>query len=516
MKFNILFILVIFTNQLFAQDLHIYYDVHKDSIWYMKNGRVIDDPVVKKGKQVYFHLQEYNNYIYKASFEVAQYKIESSVFGQDSSNFKSLLPGILGNLLPGGSSAGLPFFNIPVFGSVLSGLTGLQGSTAARGELEDLENFKKQLESMEQEKLAINAAILEINKRKKAAAVLQTNPDFINTLCKLNSLAPTEIKKLVLAYFDEIFLLDGKNTFGLTDIPSLNEKLVEIPSLQKSLQASIQAYDQKFKQLNSILISLKNTDHGIDDLYPLLKKVELSQSQNESALKNLNQLVENAVGDNSAKLDYTPNIQKYYLKYVEINNNYFVFTHYETVRERYLVYTLQLYQLVPDSTTSTGYSEVLYKTKEVRIRTYGNTAFTSTMGLSGTRFNQLPQRYFLKGDKLAAQDADPYSLVLSSLFNLSFDFNWSVSPVLSLGIGVPVTNSEYVDNITFLVGPGVYVGRSQSILLSGGMMFSKVQRLTNGLQVGESVVLGGDGVIPTEKKYGLGYFFGLSYRISGK
>ena len=28
---------------------------------------------------------------------------------------------------------------------------------------------------MEQEKLAINAAILEINKRKKAAAVLQTN-----------------------------------------------------------------------------------------------------------------------------------------------------------------------------------------------------------------------------------------------------------------------------------------------------------------------------------------------------
>ena len=86
---------------------------------------------------------------------------------------------------------------------------------------------------------------------------------------------------------------------------------------------------------------------------------------------------------------------------------------------------------------------------KVRIRTYGNTAFTSTMGLSGTRFNQLPQRYFLKGDKLAAQDADPYSLVLSSLFNLSFDFNWSVSPVLSLGIGVPVTNSEYVDNITF-------------------------------------------------------------------
>jgi len=516
MKFNTLFILVIFVNRMYSQDLHIYYDVHKDSIWYMKNGKGIDDPVVKKGKQVYFHLQEYNNYIYKANFEVAQYKIESSVFGQDSSNFKSLLPGILGNLLPGaGGGAGLPFFNIPVFGSVLSSLTGLQGTTAARGELEDLENFKKQLESMEQEKAAINVAILEINKRKKAAAVLQTSPDFINTLCKLNSLAPTEIKKLVLAYFDEIFLLEGKNSFGLTDIPALNEKLLEIPFLQKSLQGSIQAYEQKFKQLNSILVNLKNTDHGIDELYPLLKKVELSQSQNEGALKNLNQLVENAVGDTTSKLDFTPSIQKYYLKYIEINNNHFVFTHYETVRERYIIYTLQLYQLVSDTTSTTGYSEVLYKTKEVRIRTYGSTAFTSTMGLSGTRFNQLPQRYFLKGDKLAAQDADPYSLVLSSLFNLSFDFNWSVSPVLSLGIGVPVTNSEYVDNITFLVGPGVYVGRSQSILLSGGMMFSKVQRLTNGLQVGESVVLG-DGVIPTEKKYGLGYFFGVSYRISGK
>ena len=58
----------------FAQkgDLFIYHNVHKDSTWFMKNNKAIDDPTIKKGEQIYFQLIDFNNYIYRAEIRATQ------------------------------------------------------------------------------------------------------------------------------------------------------------------------------------------------------------------------------------------------------------------------------------------------------------------------------------------------------------------------------------------------------------------------------------------------------------
>ncbi|MBK8404429.1 MAG: hypothetical protein IPL25_10190 [Saprospiraceae bacterium] len=69
MKFLFFALLYSFGSLIQAQDLHIYYNLYKDSLWYEKNGKPTKELAVKRGKQIYLHLVEYNNYIYQSEIE---------------------------------------------------------------------------------------------------------------------------------------------------------------------------------------------------------------------------------------------------------------------------------------------------------------------------------------------------------------------------------------------------------------------------------------------------------------
>ncbi len=47
-----------------AQDLHIYYDAFKDSVYFTRQGKPIERPIVRKGDNVVLHVSNYNNYLY--------------------------------------------------------------------------------------------------------------------------------------------------------------------------------------------------------------------------------------------------------------------------------------------------------------------------------------------------------------------------------------------------------------------------------------------------------------------
>ena len=67
MKNLIIVLFVMLSIPSWSQDVHIYYNVHQDSIWYMKNGKSITNLEIKKDNMVYFHLVEFNNYLYKGT-----------------------------------------------------------------------------------------------------------------------------------------------------------------------------------------------------------------------------------------------------------------------------------------------------------------------------------------------------------------------------------------------------------------------------------------------------------------
>lgn len=513
MKSFITILLTAIASQIWCQDIHIYYNVHRDSIWYMKNGKEISNLEIKKDKMVYFHLVEFNNYLYKATFDVTQTSTPYLRSGIDSSGTHGAMPSMFSSILKS-SMGSLPFFNMPIFGNLLSSLSGVSGGQA-RGGLEELELCKNQLTEMEAESAQINAMIGAINQRRKAFALLNSDFSFINTLYMNESIKPSSIKEMVLMYFKEALLIEANKKFEMSDIAELNAKLLEVPQMEMNLKSLTLTYQDKYKALEKSMAALKLTDHGIDELYPLMKKFEQTSPQILQTLKQFTAESSPVSIDTivSAKTDLIPRIQEFYLKYEEIMNNSFTYTHQVKCEEKFLYYTLNLYKK-ESLNHKFSKDDQPDKTIEVKITSYGSTRISTSVGLSAGKFATTPQKFYVRNDVLTAQDLDPYIPMISTMIHLSFDLRSPVTPAISLGIALPVSNSETVDNISFLLGPSLFIGKKKEFVISGGAMYSRVQRLAKGFEVGDSIVIG-EGEIPTEKKYAIGYFLGISYNLAG-
>jgi hypothetical protein len=497
-----------------AQDLHIYYNLYRDSLWYEKNGKQTKDLAVKKGKQVYLHLVEYNNYIYQSEIVTTFHSTPPPGFENESNSFLGLMPSLIGSLIPGGA-AGLPMMNMPVFGSILSAMSAPNALTQARGDQEDLEEYKGLLKEMESESFEINSQLTEINKRLKSSSLLLGDMSFVNSLSVNPNIAPSVIKELLMTYYNEALMIEDGASFEIKDISELNLKLQELPLLQSNVASKVGDYNKKLSELRRLHNKLKNSDHGIEALYPLLKQYDQQQNSISGSVATLENKV--AMVKNIGEIDHLSAIQKVYIKYMETINNNFSITYHTEATSKFILYELKIYLRDSNvsSTLAPESSLQIYKTLKLKINTYGNFGVSTSMGIQGAAFNNTPQTYYVQNNVLTAEDADKYVPLISSMVNLSYQLKSAVTPALSLGFGVPLTNQQAADKLAFFVGPSIMIGKSQDLVISGGFMFSKVKRLSKNFQVGDEIVIG-DGIIPTEGKLESGYFLGISYNLGGK
>jgi exonuclease VII small subunit len=427
--FTCLFFVFSAVGSLFGQDLHIYYNVHKDSTWYMKNGKSVSDLEVKKDRTVFFHLVEFNNFIYKAAFDPRQTSNPYSVDGTDSTATAGLMPSAFSGFLQEGASS-LPLFNIPGMGTFMSTLSGLGGNTA-RGALEEVEEVKSELKILEAEKLVINQQITTINQRKKAIALLNGDFTFVNSLYHSPTILPSTIKALSLRYFSDVFILGENDQFDIKNISEYNKKLQELPQLQVSLDQAIKSYEEKYKKLEKSVTKLKNADHGVDELYPLIKKFEVDGPGVYQTLKKYGAEAnaKDAVASQSAAGDYTALIQNSFLKYQEVLNNDFSYTHQVKCEDKYLFYIVNLYR--KDSLgVASGQAAEPKQTIKVKVSAYTPIRVSSSVGLSAGKFAKIPQKFYIKNDVLTAQDLDPFLPMVTSLIHVGFDFRGVVFPAI--------------------------------------------------------------------------------------
>ncbi|MEP7195696.1 MAG: hypothetical protein ABI851_04205 [Saprospiraceae bacterium] len=514
---NILIITLLgISNCLFSQthDLNIYYNVYKDSLWFLKNNKTIEEPIVKKGAQVYFHLVDFNNYIYKAEFKATQSSAPLLTSAPSNSIIKGLLSGLVGGFLPG---IGLPLLNSPLFGNILGAIPAEEAGNAGRGDNDDLLEFEAKIKELEATKEEINSISMELNVRKKSLTSLNNSLEFTNSLITNPNISPMLIRELLLDHCAEVFLKSKEDEIILQDVSILNEKLMEIPSLEKNLRTKISSYDRNLEILKTQRVKLQNSDHGIDALYPLIKKLESTESQMSKTIFDMSAKLEAQclVDSVALRMDYTSKIQQYYLKYHEIKENNFSYTHHSGMAEKYLNYDLNLFR--NDSMENGDIKSELVKHVEVKIKSYGGVAFGMSIGLTGSKFIKTPQNYFVRNvngfSRIYASDADPYVPMITSLFSLRYDMRSSFTPNISLGIGIPFSKNESVENFAIFAGPGFYIGKKQAFMISGGTMFSKVKQLSNGFNVGDEIFIG-EGDVPTTKRYSFGYFLGMTFNIS--
>ena len=53
-----------------TQDIHIFYDAFRDSMYFQQNGKTVSAPSVRDGQKVFLHVENYNNYLYELALEV--------------------------------------------------------------------------------------------------------------------------------------------------------------------------------------------------------------------------------------------------------------------------------------------------------------------------------------------------------------------------------------------------------------------------------------------------------------
>lgn len=514
MKKLFLILTSFFSITIQAQDLHIYYNLYKDSLWYEKNGKPTSNLTVRKGKQVFFHVVEYNNYIYQSEIETSFHAVAPPGYENESNSFLGMFPSLINSLVPGGSAV-LPLLNAPIFGSILNTLQPAEGEAASRGDNEDIEEYKEKLLDIEARRNEINSLVEEINNRSKADKLLRGNMDFIQSITTNSNIAPSLIKSMLTDYFNEALMIPSNQTFVLKDINVLSDKMNEIPALKSSLLNKSNEYEIKLTEFKKLHKRLKSSDHGIEALYPLMKEYEQLEPSIHHATADI---ASSCTIDSTqtAPFDYQNAIQKNYLKYAVLQNNNFSIVYNSEASSRFILMELSVYLRDSNATSNLVADKNLrlYKTLKVKVNTYGGFGLVTSIGVQGVAYKSNLESYYINNDILQSQELDRYVPFVGSLFNISYQFNSVITPALSIGIGIPLSNKDVIDNLSYMVGPTIIFGKAKNLALNAGLMFSKVQRLDKNLKVGDSINIG-DGTIPTSSRFEKGFFFGISYNISG-
>lgn len=499
-----------------SQDLHIYCDAFTDSVWYERNGRAVQKPEVKSGQIVFFHLVNFNHYLYEAQLEVDEQRIRLA----DRSSGPAL--SALGGLSPlsmllapsksGGGLAGIPF---------LTGLDGLtMGFAAQDAEAEkakadyitqlhaDLRSSVSQLNNIEEQILHAEHDLrhAEHNLRKELFAA----DELIRVRFDPN-LSPDQIKAMAREYAEVIF---GKTDPGQI---TLEELLVRKSPVDHMLERTAE-YREALGQYAHHLKIARSTYEELDrfslpgtNLKESLARahltIQLSQEKEAVFRKNVDGLEDQIL--KMAGLD-TDQLTKLRNIYLVLMNHDFTRTFRHVADSDVMIFRVSLRAL--DKAKEQGvYDRDL---APVRVLSYGGLKFNTSVGLGfGQTFKQ-PYNYFIRDSTVHRTRKDAFVPMVASFLNFYYLRPASISWGGSIGAGLPVTGGEGFQSINFFLGPSMIIGHSGRIVFTTGIMGGRVAYPAQGYQVGDRFP-GDSGLFKTETSYQLGYFMSVTFNLMG-
>ncbi len=68
-------LLFLLSHGIGAQKLHVHYNVFRDSVYFLQNGKPVNAPNIRKGEDLVLHVDNYNNYLYNVAIEVEKEEI---------------------------------------------------------------------------------------------------------------------------------------------------------------------------------------------------------------------------------------------------------------------------------------------------------------------------------------------------------------------------------------------------------------------------------------------------------
>lgn len=508
-------------NGLAAQDLHVYYNVFRDSVYYVQNGKSTTNPLVKKGGNVLLHVENYNNYLYDVSVEVEKEEIE--VASTNPAGMLGQLGGAgaspLNFLFKGGDQmmGAFKFMN-PLEGPDLNLDNGFSKSEADKLKEEkvrqllkleaEFTNTKKQFFALDTELKALQDQI----QQKMAAQRIQAFAiEEVNSIRLNPHLEPSQIKRMSAEYMERIFAEKDPNKIDLNQVLKIADAQTELPKAIDEYSNKVTSYASSTEKCDSLLTQFNAYD------FPESTLPEFKSSAEAFVVLAKAKSVQ--LKDNAAKLTAKiPEIQSLDPKsisalrttYIELNSNSFSKTYRHTATGEKLRMKLKLSPI--DSLQRLGIKTLEMTPVEVSV--FGGMRVRASVGLNFGRFIQKPQEYFVRDSFLQSGNIDAFIPVMTSFVHFYAPSRKAVSVAGSFGVGFPLGGGENLQSISFFLGPSLLFGKSERIVLNAGIMGGKVERLSQGYKIGDAYFSDGN-IAPTNSVYELGYYLGVSFNLSG-
>lgn len=518
--FVVLFLLIL--NTLSAQDLHVHYNVFRDSVYYIQNGKPVEKPTVRKGSEVLLHVENYNNYLYELAVEVD--KEEVQVAGSNEAN-------LIGKI--GGGANAMPLsFLFKGMDQMMGGFKFLPKLDGA--DLEEGHGFgKTEADKLKEEKVT-QLKLLESNfnsnkdqlflldkelktlqdqvQQKLAAQRIQSfaveEVDHIRMNARLE---PTQIKQLTSEYMERIFAEKDPNKIDLNQILKIADAQTELPKSVQEYRNKAEQYAVKtdtceklarrFALFNFPESNLASFQSSAEAFVIAAKSKSLSHQENAQMLEDKLPSIQSLDPKLLSELRTT---------YLELNNNHFSKTYRHTATGEKLNMKLKLTPI--DSLQQKGMKTL--ELAPVSVNIYGGMRIRASVGLNFGRFFTRPQEFFVRDSVLSAGNVDAFLPSMTSFVHFYAPSRKAVSVAGSFGVGFPLGGGDNLESISFFLGPSLLFGKSERIILNMGIMGGKVKRLTQGYSVGDRYNSDSN-LAPTGSVYELGYYLGVSFNLSG-
>ena len=498
-----------------AQDLHIFIDAQTNKTRYEYGGKIVKKPKVKKGGNVFIHVENFNNYLYTLDVRADKQDIVVSTNG--------LTP--FTNAFTGGGMAaidgGADFFpmnsgineGFQLFDDMdLEGMGFGEGSANMAKVAELKQQFDDLAVDMVKTENQLKAIAGEIEGYKEAQVLKHLALTETEKLKYNTELKPEQIKKLSTEFLQKALEADQPDDLDLSGVVLRSDGRKNLQDKLNTLDSRHRVYKTQVSDLSNIAGQLQQyrmEDNRVESFFRTVQDINTNAKNVESqVLEQRDEILELIKTAQEEDLSLHTALR---YEFEAMSANTFSQTFQTDAKNDEINFNVKL-RLKDSLTYSTVNNNV--QMAAVTVPVFGGVKVNASIGLSFGQFFDRPQDFFIRDSVIFSEDQDSFYPILTSFLHFYPQSAGVVSVGGSVGIGLPMSSIEGLQSASFFFGPSLIIGRGERIVISAGVMGGRVQRLAQGYEVGDQFFTDAD-VVPVHYPYELGGFLGLSFNLMG-
>jgi len=192
-----------------------------------------------------------------------------------------------------------------------------------------------------------------------------------------------------------------------------------------------------------------------------------------------------------------------YRNYLEINLNPYEYSFTTPAEGDIMDFEISIFRK-----DSTKINPNLLKKRHIKVPVKGGVKVNSSVGIGFSNYFQPTKNYYNRDSTIFAEPGDQFTPLLVSLIHFYPQSGRQMTIGGSFGVGIPLSGD--FKSPSFLLGPSIFAGKSERIVISLGFMGAKASRLAQGYQVNDHF---GAENQPIRTRYELGYFFSATFNL---